>query len=75
MGPRNAAMILLVISRMMAYHGIVVEDMYYSGYTRVKDAPDQIKVHRVLDIYNLFDIVAGFEELIIYGECKINITF
>ena len=49
-GPRNAAMILLVISRMMAYHGIVVEDMYYSGYTRVKDAPDQIKVHRVLDI-------------------------
>ena len=47
-GPRNAAMILLVISRMMAYHGIVVEDMYYSGYTRVKDAPDQIKVHRVI---------------------------
>lgn len=69
-GPRNAAMILLVISRMMAYHGIVVEDMYYSGYTRVDGAPHQIKVHRVLDIYNLFDIVAGFEEFKLYGSAK-----
>lgn len=69
-GPRNAAMILLVISRMMAYHGIVVADMYYSSYRRVEHEPDQITVHRVLDIYNLFDIVAGFEEFKLFGSAK-----
>ena len=69
-GPRNAAMILLVISRMMAYHGIVVADMYYSSYRKVENEPAQITVHRVLDIYNLFDIVAGFEEFKLFGSAK-----
>lgn len=69
-GPRNAAMILLVISRMMAYHGIVVENMYYSSYPRITGGSNQIKVHRVLDIYNLFDVVAGFEEFKLYGSAK-----
>ena len=69
-GPRNAAMILLVISRMLAYHGIIVDDVYYSGYKAIENGTDQITVHKVLDIYELFDIIAGFEEFKLFGSAK-----
>lgn len=69
-GPRNAAMILLVISRILAYHGIVVDDVYYSGYRSIDNGSDQITVHKVLDIYELFDIIAGFEEFKLFGSAK-----
>ena len=69
-GPRNAAMILLVISRMLAYHGIIVDDVYYSGYKVIENGTDQITVHKVLDIYELFDIIAGFEEFKLFGSAK-----
>ena len=52
-GPRNAAMILLVISRIMAYHGITVRDVYYSSLKRIDNVPKEITVHRILDVYNL----------------------
>ena len=45
-GPRNAAMILLVISRMLAYHGIIVDDVYYSGYKVIENGTDPITVHK-----------------------------
>ena len=69
-GPRNAAMILLIISRMLAYHGIIVDDVYYSGYKVIENGTDQITVHKVLDIYELFDIIAGFEEFKLFGSAK-----
>lgn len=69
-GPRNAAMILLVISRLLAYHGIIVDDVYYSGYKEIENGPGEITVHKVLDIYELFDIIAGFEEFKLFGSAK-----
>lgn len=69
-GPRNAAMILLVISRLLAYHGIIVDDVYYSGYKEIENGSGEITVHKVLDIYELFDIIAGFEEFKLFGSAK-----
>lgn len=69
-GPRNAAMILLVISRIMAYHGITVRDVYYSSLKRIDNVPKEITVHRILDVYNLFDMIAGFEEFKLFGSAK-----
>ena len=69
-GPRNAAMILLVIGRLLAYHGIIVDDVYYSGYKEIENGPGEITVHKVLDIYELFDIIAGFEEFKLFGSAK-----
>ena len=75
-GPRNAAMILLVISRLLAYHGIIVDDVYYSGYKEIENGPGEITVHKVLDIYELFDIIAGFEEFKLFGSAiKLNTYF
>lgn len=69
-GPRNAAMILLVISRIMAYHGITVRGVYYSSLKRIDNVPKEITVHRILDVYNLFDMIAGFEEFKLFGSAK-----
>lgn len=69
-GPRNAAMILLVISRIMAYHGITVRGVYYSSLKRIDNMPKEITVHRILDVYNLFDMIAGFEEFKLFGSAK-----
>lgn len=67
-GPRNAAMILLVICRLLAYHGVIVSEVFYSGMKQ--GTPSEITIHRIRDIYNLFDIISGFEEFNLFGSAK-----
>ena len=54
----------------MAYHGITVRDVYYSSLKRIDNVPKEITVHRILDVYNLFDMIAGFEEFKLFGSAK-----
>lgn len=71
-GPRNAAMILLVISRIMEYHGIEVAEIYYASMPQQMNSSKvpEITVQPILDVYQLLDLVAGFEEFNLFGSAK-----
>ena len=64
-GFRNAAMIFLILGRIMSYLGIEVADVFY---TSRKDG--DCSVHPIKDTYELLDLVAGFEEFKLYGSAK-----
>lgn len=64
-GFRNAAMIFIVIGRIMSYIGIELSGMYYTSYSG-----DKVVCHEIKDIYNLLDLVAGFEEFQLFGSAK-----
>ena len=54
----------------VSYTHLIVDDVYYSGYKEIENGPGEITVHKVLDIYELFDIIAGFEEFKLFGSAK-----
>ena len=64
-GFRNAAMIFLILGRIMSYLGIEVADVFYTSW---KDG--DCSVHPIKDTYELLDLVAGFEEFKLYGSAK-----
>lgn len=64
-GFRNAAMIFLILGRIMSYLGIEVADVFYTSW---KDG--ECSVHPIKDTYELLDLVAGFEEFKLYGSAK-----
>ena len=64
-GFRNAAMIFLILGRIMSYLGIEVVDVFYTSW---KDG--NCSVHPIKDTYELLDLVAGFEEFKLYGSAK-----
>ena len=64
-GFRNAAMIFLILGRIMSYLGIEVADVFYTSWKE-----GNCSVHPIKDTYGLLDLVAGFEEFKLYGSAK-----
>lgn len=64
-GFRNAAMIFLILGRIMSYLGIEVADVFYTSWKG-----GDCSVHPIKDTYELLDLVAGFEEFKLYGSAK-----
>lgn len=67
-GLRNAAMIFLIVSRIMTYLGITVESVYYTSYK--PGNPGTVIVHDSKEIYNYIDLIAGFDEFKLFGSAK-----
>lgn len=64
-GFRNAAMLFLIIGRIMSYLGIEIEDIFYTGWSQKK-----CMVHKIKDTYDLLDLISGFEEFLMFGSAK-----
>jgi len=64
-GFRNAAMLFLIIGRIMSYLGIEIEDIFYTGWSQKK-----CTVHEIKDTYDLLDLISGFEEFLMFGSAK-----
>ena len=64
-GFRNAAMLFLIIGRIMSYLGIEIEDIFYTGWSQRK-----CTVHEIKDTYDLLDLISGFEEFLMFGSAK-----
>lgn len=64
-GFRNAAMLFLIVGRIMSYLGIEVSNIFYTSWNKGK-----CTVHEIKDIYNLLDLIAGFEEFLMFGSAK-----
>lgn len=64
-GLRNAAMLFLIIGRIMSYLGIDIEDIFYTGWSQKK-----CTVHKIKDTYDLLDLISGFEEFLMFGSAK-----
>lgn len=64
-GFRNAAMLFLIIGRIMSYLGIEIEDIFYTGWSQKK-----CTVHKIKDTYDLLDLISGFEEFLMFGSAK-----
>lgn len=63
-GFRNAIMKLLLLSRALSYAGSKTVDATYSDF-RSK------KVMSVLDLIEIFDLIAGMQELTLYGNVRV----
>lgn len=66
-GPRHAAMIFLIIARIMTYLGIEIADIFYTNYVFKTQI---VTVHSIRDIYQLTDLVSGFDEFNLFGSVK-----
>lgn len=64
-GFRNAAMLFLIIGRIMSYLGVEIEDIFYTGWSQKK-----CTVHKIRDTYDLLDLISGFEEFLMFGSAK-----
>lgn len=64
-GFRNAAMLFLIVGRIMSYLGIEVVNIFYTSWNKGK-----CTVHEIKDIYDLLDLIAGFEEFLMFGSAK-----
>lgn len=64
-GLRNAAMIFLIIGRIMSYLDIEVADVLYTSWKS-----SVCTVNGIKDIYNLLDLISGFEEFLMFGSVK-----
>lgn len=64
-GFRNAAMLFLIVGRIMSYLGIEVANIFYTSWNKGK-----CNVHEIKDIYDLLDLIAGFEEFLMFGSAK-----
>lgn len=60
-GPRDAAMMIIGILRLMEYQGITIGKILYSNF-------ESHTVDEVNEIYNLFDLIAGAEEFVRFGS-------
>ena len=72
-GPRDANMLLLIITRMFAYDkSVIVRNVVYSNILRVSSSDkvneDQGSVQLVTDAYHLLDLVSGVAEFINFGS-------
>lgn len=64
-GLRNAAMIFLIIGRIMSYLDIEVADVLYTSWKS-----GVCTVNGIKDIYDLLDLISGFEEFLMFGSVK-----
>lgn len=64
-GFRNAAMLFLIVGRIMSYLGIEVANIFYTSWNKGK-----CTVHEIKDVYDLLDLIAGFEEFLMFGSAK-----
>ena len=64
-GFRNAAMLFLIVGRIMSYMGIEVANIYYTSWVK-----GVCTVHEIKDTYDLLDLIAGFEEFLMFGSAK-----
>ena len=64
-GFRNAAMLFLIVGRIMSYLGIEIANIFYTSWNKGK-----CTVHEIKDIYDLLDLIAGFEEFLMFGSAK-----
>lgn len=64
-GLRNAAMIFLIIGRIMSYLDIEVADVLYTSWKS-----GECTVNSIKDIYDLLDLISGFEEFLMFGSAK-----
>lgn len=64
-GFRNAAMLFLIVGRIMSYLGIEIANIFYTSWNKGKCI-----VHEIKDIYDLLDLIAGFEEFLMFGSAK-----
>lgn len=64
-GLRNAAMIFLIIGRIMSYLDIEVADVLYTSWKS-----GVCTVNGIKDIYDLLDLISGFEEFLMFGSAK-----
>ncbi|MBS5378307.1 MAG: TM1812 family CRISPR-associated protein, partial [Veillonella sp.] len=64
-GFRNAAMLFLIVGRIMSYMGIEVANIYYTSWVE-----GVCTVHEIKDTYDLLDLIAGFEEFLMFGSAK-----
>lgn len=64
-GFRNAAMLFLIVGRIMSYLSIEVANIFYTSWNKGK-----CTVHEIKDIYDLLDLIAGFEEFLMFGSVK-----
>ena len=62
-GFRNAAMLFLIVGRIMSYMGIEVANIYYTSWVE-----GVCTVHEIKDTYDLLDLIAGFEEFLMFGS-------
>lgn len=70
-GLRNAAMIFLIIGRIMSYLDIEVADVLYTSRSRGgSDKFGECTVNSIKDIYDLLDLISGFEEFLMFGSAK-----
>lgn len=70
-GLRNAAMIFLIIGRIMSYLDIEVADVLYTSWSRGgSDKFGECTVNSIKDIYDLLDLISGFEEFLMFGSAK-----
>ena len=60
-GPRDAAMMIIGILRLMEYQGITIGKILYSNF-------ESHTVDEVDEIYKLFDLIAGAEEFVRFGS-------
>ena len=60
-GPRDAAMMIIGILRLMEYQKITIGKILYSNF-------ESHTVDEVNEIYNLFDLIAGAEEFVRFGS-------
>ena len=67
-GPRNANMLLLMISRMLEYDkSIRIEKVLYANYLQ---QCKYIQIETISDAYLLLDFVAGMSEFVNFGSMK-----
>ena len=72
-GPRDANMLLLIITRMFAYDkNVIVKNVVYSNLLRKSNDLGEIEeiglVQMVTDAYHLLDLVSGVAEFINFGS-------
>lgn len=63
-GPRDAAMMIMGILRLMQYQRITIGKVLYSNFQRGT-------VDEVEEVYQLFDLIAGAEEFVRFGSVDV----
>lgn len=74
-GMRHANMLLLIITRLLAYNDVKMGHVLYSDY-----APQWVENHvnhveEINGIYGLFDVIAGAEEFVRFGSVSALIKY
>ena len=67
-GMRHVNMMMLELTRLLQYSGLMVGNVLYSNYDKDPDKPNFVE--EVQNVYDLFQLMAGVEEFVNFGSVK-----